>query len=407
MRRLFKFNNLEKIEKFIEVINANHFNIIIDKESNLLLIDEEINNFNQTIMELMEIIRKNESIQNCFDSWFDGLDRIHEMPLFINDKPSLPGWSLDGNSIEDAIIIDYTIQEIKINQDSPKQNVNPNNLGIENINACYIETNELQDPKDEYKKITKFLSLYKEDYAEGHNQDSNNIKIEFINYGKTELVFVLTDENDKKYTLLVKQPKVEKSEIIEEIINLRELKKVDDNVIAPINVFDMYDQALYVTPYIYQARCVASDKKWGMYIPEPFYRFVPFTEEQESIVNQCMIAKLICYYDFEKEEGLAACKLGGGDFMLPKGWELETPTIENTLNNLYLIAARKKVKCSFEEYIAKIIDEFTRKTIDDDEKRLIINKRGRVPMDINDILNGIRLGKEIIKERDGYTIKKK
>jgi len=407
MRRLFKFNNLEKIEKFIEVINANHFNIIIDKESNLLLIDEEINNFNQTIMELMEIIRKNESIQNCFDSWFDGLDRIHEMPLFINDKPSLPGWSLDGNSIEDAIIIDYTIQEIKINQDSPKQNVNPNNLGIENINACYIETNELQDPKDEYKKITKFLSLYKEDYAEGHNQDPNNIKIEFINYGKTELVFVLTDENDKKYTLLVKQPKVEKSEIIEEINNLCKLKEIDNNVIAAVDTFALYDQILYVTPYIYQARCIASDEKWGMYIPEPFYRFVPFTEEQESIVNQCMIAKLICYYDFEKEEGLAVCKLGGGDFMLPKGWELETPTIENTLNNLYLIAARKKVKCSFEEYIAKIIDEFTRKTIDDDEKRLIINKRGRVPMDINDILNGIRLGKEIIKERDGYTIKKK
>lgn len=407
MRRLFKFNNLEKIEKFIEVINANHFNIIIDKESKLLLIDEEINNFNQTIMELMEIIRKNESIQNCFDSWFDGLDRIHEMPLFINDKPSLPGWSLDGNSIEDAIIIDYTIQEIKINQESLKRSINPNNLGIKEINSAYIETNELQDPKDEYKKITKFLNLYKEEYAKMYNQNPKNITIEFINYGKTELVYVLTDERQEKSALLVKQPKIEKIEIMQEIINLRELKKVDDNVVAPINIFDMYDQALYRTPYIYQARCIASDKKWGMYIPEPFYRFVPFTEEQESIINQCMIAKLLCYYDFEKEEGLAACKLGGGDFMLPKGWEKEIPTIENTFNNLYLIAARKRVNCSFDEYIATIINEFTRKTIDDDENRLIINKRGRVPMNINDILNGIRLGKEKIKDRNGYTYKKK
>ena len=32
MKKLFKFNNLERIEKFIEVINAHHYNIIIDKE---------------------------------------------------------------------------------------------------------------------------------------------------------------------------------------------------------------------------------------------------------------------------------------------------------------------------------------------------------------------------------------
>ena len=48
-------------------------------------------------------------------------------------------------------------------------------------------------------------------------------------------------------------------------------------------------------------------------------------------------------YIILKKEGICSCKLDGGDFMLQKGWEDETLIIENTLNNLYLIAARKKL----------------------------------------------------------------
>ena len=285
-------------------------------------------------------------------------------------------------------------------------NKNRDNLGIESINSYYIETNELQDAKYEYKKIMKFLDKYKEYYAEKHNQKLNNIKIEFINYGKTELVFVLTDEVNNKFTLLVKQPKVEKEEIIDEINNLYDLKLIDDNVISPIDTFILYDQILYVTPYIYQARCIASDEEWGMYIPEPFYHFKPFTKKQRNIVNTCMIAKLISLYDIDLNEGLAACKLGGGDFIILKGWELEKPTIENTIDNIYLIAARKKIKCSYEEYKKIIIKEFLLRTINKDEKNIIINKRGRVEMALSEILNGIELGEEIIKKRNGYSYKK-
>lgn len=399
MKKLFKINDIKLVDEMIK-----KFGIVAHKNNDFLEVDP--NKYNFTIMSIMEIISNNQKYEKAFNTWYDSMDRPHEMPDFLYGKPRAGGWEMYGRGINESIITNYTVSEIKQNWENSKYNENPNNLGINEINSAYIETNELQETKYEYKKITKFLSLYKEDYAEGHNQDPNNIKIEFINYGKTELVYVLTDENDKKYTLLVKQPKVEKSEIIEEINNLYKLKEIDDNVIAAVDTFALYDQILYVTPYIYQARCVASDKKWGMYIPEPFYRFVPFTEEQESIVNQCMIAKLICYYDFEKEEGLAACKLGGGDFMLAKGWELETPTIENTFNNLYLIAARKKVKCSFPEYIETLLDEFGRKTIDEDEENLIINKRGRVQMNITDIQNGISLGLDIIKDRKEYTYKK-
>ena len=113
-------------------------------------------------------------------------------------------------------------------------------------------------------------------------------------------------------------------------------------------------------------------------------------------------------YDFEKKEGISKCKLGGGDFMLPKNWELEIPKIESTLNQLYLIAARKKVKCSFEDYLELIREEFSRVTIIEDETNLVINIRGRVPIDKNTIEKGINLGKQLINyQNDNILIKEK
>lgn len=272
------------------------------------------------------------------------------------------------------------------------------NIGIGMINPMYIEVNEIQDIDYEYKKIVRFLNKFIEYYAKKNNDNVDNYNLEFINYGKTELVYVLTNKNGERVTILVKQPAVRIGEVYKESQNLIELHKRDKSVVAPIDYFDFCDQELYVTPYINQARCVASYGSWGMYVPEPYYRFESFTEEQEKIVNTCMIAKLVSLYDFDKQEGISQCKLGGGDFMLPKGWENEIPTVENTLNSLYLIAARNKIKCSFEEYIEILKSEFSRTTIKEDQSQLLINLRGRVPMKVLDIEEGINLGKNLIKE---------
>jgi len=272
------------------------------------------------------------------------------------------------------------------------------NIGIGMMNPMYIEVNEIQDTDYEYKKIIKFLNKFIEYYAKKNNDDVDNYKLEFINYGKTELVYVLNNKNGERVTILVKQPAVRFGDVYKEGQNLIELNKRDKSVVAPIDYFEFGDQELYVTPYINQARCVASYGRWGMYVPEPYYRFESFTEEQEKIVNTCMIAKLVSLYDFDKQEGISQCKLGGGDFMLPKGWENEIPTIENTLNNLYLIAARNKIKCSFDEYIEIIKSEFSRTTIKEDQSQLLINLRGRVPMKVSNIEVGINLGINLIKE---------
>ena len=271
------------------------------------------------------------------------------------------------------------------------------NIGIGFISPSYVEVNEIQDKDDEYKKIRKFLHKYLQYYSEKESIPTDDLHIEFINYGKTELVYVLSEKNGKSVTLLVKQPVVQFGKVNQEAQNLLTLNKRDKNVIAPIDYFQLGDQELYVTPYMNQARCVASYGSWGMYIPEPYYRFESFTAEQEKIVNTCMIAKLVSLYDFVEEEGISSCKLGGGDFMLSKGWETQPPTIENTLNQLYLIAAREKIKCSFEEYLSIIRDEFSRATIMENPRGIAINIRGRVPMQIIDIESGIELGQSIIK----------
>ena len=278
------------------------------------------------------------------------------------------------------------------------------NMGIGMLCASYIFTGENQNVWQEYAKIKNFIENYVARYVSSKGKNISDFELEFINYGRTQLVYVLTDKTtNEKVTILAKQPVVSYGKVKQEAEYLKSLKVVDRQVVAPIDYFCDGEQELYVTPYIEQARCVASDRKWGMYIPEPFYRFESFTEEQEHIVTMCMIAKLVSLYDFKNSCGIVCCKLGGGDFMLPKGWEEKTPTIDGTLNSLSLISAREMLSCSFDEYLSILKDEFSRATINEDENSLLINIRGRVAMSMQDIEKGIQIGKQIIDLRQSKS----
>ena len=291
--------------------------------------------------------------------------------------------------------------------DLPSYEEMQNNLGIGNFNAVYLETNENQLANVEMAKIKHFLQKYVQKYCSMNDIKPEDVKIEFINYGKTELVYVLTGKSGNRTTLLVKQPAVKYGKVKQEASNLINLSKKHDNVVAPIDYFADGEYEMYITPYVPQARCIASDIHWGMYVPEPYYRFENFNAEQEKVVNRCMIAKLVSFYDFENNCGLGACKLGGGDFMLPKGWERQQPTIENTLSQLRFIAAREMINCSFEEYLSLIRTEFAKATINLDQSKLKINLRGRVPMKAEDIDAGIKLGKSLLLRKSANNTKHK
>lgn len=176
------------------------------------------------------------------------------------------------------------------------------------------------------------------------------------------------------------------------------------NFVAPTEYFQVGDQELYTTPYMYQARCIAGyNGYWGMYIPEPMYRFECFSDEISDMVCIGMIAKIVSLYDHEKQMGIGKCRLSGGDFMFPKDWDTSKITMDSILNNLYLIAARELLEVPFEEYLTILRREFQRYTINETPDNLLINVRGRAIMSEENIEKGIRLGIEISKKGSPNT----
>ena len=67
---------------------------------------------------------------------------------------------------------------------------------------------------------------------------------------------------------------------------------------------------------------------------------------------------------------------------------------------MIFISAREMIDLPFEDYLNVLRSEFSRSTIDEDQDRLLVNIRGRVPMRKEDIEQGIKLGKEIISQRE-------
>lgn len=278
-------------------------------------------------------------------------------------------------------------------------------LGIPSVGIEYFKLKSEQKLLQEFMDTQDFLE---EVISSNTLQEFQGMpkSLQFINYGDTQLVYVLSIA-DRKYTLLLGQPATEFGTVKREYDNLRVLSKTgNENIVTPMQYFKngKGNRELYVTPYIYQSRCIAcDDENWGVYVPEPYYHFKPFSEQERSVVNSCMIAMLVRMYDDKNKRGIGACKIGGGDFMLDKGYEEEPLTYENIAQNMRLIAARELVPMEFEEYKDKLREEFSQRTYYKNEsqrdKSILINHKCRVPMTEQEIENGIKLGM-ILREKD-------
>ena len=242
-------------------------------------------------------------------------------------------------------------------------------LGIPNYGPWYLETLPNQDKYEEFIKIYRYIIQASNSNKIGEFQGKNK-RLEFINYGRTQLVFVLTIDEKRQYTLLVNQPATTFGAGKEEFDNLRKLSKDNrQNVISPLYYLSDKDKELYVTPYHYQSRCIGVESKdWGMWIPEPNYHFENFTDEQKRIINSSMVALLVKLYDEKTKRGLSKCRLDGGDFMIEKGFENKEINHKNILENLNLIAARKLIPMEFEEYVNRIRQELSGQVASDKEK---------------------------------------
>lgn len=267
----------------------------------------------------------------------------------------------------------------------------PNNILNESV---FYDVNIDQDKLNELIYTQNFIQdfIQKNDFKELKNK---KFKYKFINYGDMELVYVIKTEEGKYYTMLINQPSVDKFKVRNEYNNLNKLSK-NDVVIKPLYYFENEYKSLYLTPYMYQARCISTRSDFGIYVPEPEYHFEIFDDNVRSIVNKVMIANIIKLYNEKENLGICDVRFTGGDFILEKEWSNEKVTIDNTIKRMKLVAARDLKKIPFDEYINLLKKELTLvsyyKNKKDRNNNILISQKQRLPMNKDEIEEGISLG---------------
>lgn len=279
-------------------------------------------------------------------------------------------------------------------------------LGIPNYGMHYLkmplERNSIEDTLEEFLGIHNFINQIASSNTVPEFQGKQK-RLQFINYGSTQLVYVLTIDENRQYTFLVNQPATQFGIGRREFENLRILSKNNrDNVVSPLYYFSDKNSTnieLYVTAYYYQSRCIGvEDKEWGVWIPEPEYLFYEFKPQDKKIINASMVALLVKLYDDKEKRGLSEVRLDGGDFMIEKGFEDYDINFENVLKRMKLIAARKLEPMELDEYISRIRQELSGKVTDNREVK-VIGKMLKKPLEVDEIEDGIKLGL-VLRERE-------
>lgn len=242
-------------------------------------------------------------------------------------------------------------------------------LGINDYDFIYYELNPEQNFLEEIVKINNFLNLDFPMYLEKNypNYYSKDMKIKFINWGHMEVVYVL-DVGHRKYTLLMGQPNLEYGKVKNEYDNLKVLSKNNDDVVSPLLYYSNNECEIYMTHYYYQARCISYlDEKLGIYVPEPDYHFEEFKEYDKDVIEEVIAAKIISLYNQNTHVGLDEFNVSSGDFILERGFEDSKNNAGKLFEEMKVIAARKLVNMSLDDYIDLIyerLEMFNSKNID-------------------------------------------
>ncbi len=285
------------------------------------------------------------------------------------------------------------------------------NLGIEKSKEEIIFASKGCEYVD-YLCSKKVLEKLEISYAEENGISRKEVKTEFINHGNDMMVYVIKTPNDIQ-TVLIGLPTLEFGKLKKEADLLYHFHQIDTSVISPIKYEALeagrFKRELMLTPYIYQARCISNfEGKFGLYIPEPKYRFVPTNDNQTSMIKTCIIAKLISSFDLQNNMGISKIQITGGDFILQKGWEKQKPTFENTMSNLKLISARDSINCSLQEYVDLIKQEFPLITKHPDDykanNRFLLNTCSEIPFTNQEIGKGIELGMKAKRKQENREI---
>lgn len=297
------------------------------------------------------------------------------------------------NKTSNIEIVEVKASEWKKETDIKEQ------LGIPDTDYNYHIISDTQSRNQEVITTRQFLSSLSKEIPSVVTPTST---IEFINYGDTEIVYVIRTDN-KIDTLLVGQPATKLGTVKLEYDNLKHLATINPSIIVtPTTYVSNGIREAYITPYIKQARCIATyDGSYGAYIPEPYYRYEPYSDKDQYLVSKTIVANLIRLYDYDKKLALAECKIGGGDFILEKEYDKEPHTEENILKRMHLIAARKLINIELKDYIDLLRKELSKRTyyrtLQERDNSILVNIKNRVPMSTEAIEDGIKLGLSLKK----------
>lgn len=273
-----------------------------------------------------------------------------------------------------------------------KRNTNEHeNLGLVFV-PQYLKFLPTQNQLEETIRLDRFIDETTRNGMFKHK----NVTVNFINYGRTQIVLHANVDNKEQYTLVVNQPAVPYGTSRKEFDNLNQLNAVDSQlVIKPITYVTNQKQEMYITPYYQQARCIGvNTTSWGTWVPEPNYHFRDFTMQEQTIINSLMVASLVKLYNQERQTGIAKCRLDGGDFMLLKGYENEKLNYQNMQQYLKLIAAREFVHMDFESYINRLKLEFSSNQLKENDL-IIVGRNLRQTLTMEEIDTGIKLGLDL------------
>ncbi len=227
-------------------------------------------------------------------------------------------------------------------------------------------------------------------------RDSDRLQLSFMNYGNTELVYLL-NINKQKYTLLINPPHMDKTVIKNQFQNLRRLHNNDSRFIVNAHsFFENEKYAMYLTEYIDNALCVGNEEPnvLGVWNPLPHYHFEEFNRETSDLVNISRIAHIVNLYDDLNQIGISKTQISGNDFMLTQNTDFQD--LQSIIDNTRIIGARDSISIPFEHYIELLREEFqvatSRTDIDVLEGRLKINHHSKMPISKDIINEGIEQG---------------
>ncbi|KAJ5075859.1 hypothetical protein M0811_06721 [Anaeramoeba ignava] len=289
--------------------------------------------------------------------------------------------------------------------------LNPPKNEIKYNSADYLNSLINRIEKKESKTILKTISQLINESELNFNK-VNIYEIEFVNYGYLEIIFRLKFTYESKqfsFIIISSQLPSYVDKVHQDFIHTKDFQQYFPNFILQVFDYDEFKLSKSNLPIsfftqidINLCRCIAKNESysqnWGIYNPEPIYRFEPFDDELSEFTKQMIIASLIGTYNHQLQKGVACSRASGDDFILLRTFDYSPKSMKECWR---MISVRDEIEIDFQSYCDLVTKEFQIPTKLSDKQvidnSIKINHKSKEAFSLETIQKGIELGKEMSK----------